>query len=135
MDKSYKIKKFENVILESIDEAFSSLGESAKKSIYFHLSQEFMIMRQDIPDKTDDFSDALQLIFGLGARMLEILIMTKLNEKIGSNYKWEGPNWLVPELTFTQYITLSKLFYEDNGKIGQVEVIIDGEEQRQEQRV
>jgi hypothetical protein len=122
-------------MLESIDEAFSTLGMSAKKSIYFHLSQEFMIMRQDIPDKTDDFSDALQQIFGLGARMLEILIMTKLNEKIGSNYKWEGPNWLVPELTFTQYITLLKLFYEDNGKIGQVEVIIDGEEQRQEQRI
>ncbi len=121
-------------MLESIDEAFSSLGESAKKSIYFHLGQEFMIMRQDIPDKTSDFSDALQQIFGLGARMLEILIMTKLNEKIGSNYKWEGPNWLVPELTFTQYITLSKLFYEDNGIIGQVEVIVDGEKQRQEQR-
>ncbi len=121
-------------MLETIDEAFSMLGERAKESIYFHLGQEFMIMRQDIPDKTSDFSDALQQIFGLGAQRLEILIMTKLHEKIGSSYKWEGPNWLVPELTFTQYVTLLKLFYEDNGKIGQVGVTIDGEEQRQEQR-
>lgn len=79
-------------------------------------------------------SDALEQIFGSGARTLEILIMKKLHEKIGSRYKWEGPNWLVPELTFSQYVELLKLFYEDSGKIGQVEVIINAGEQRQVQR-
>jgi hypothetical protein len=51
--------------------------------------------------------------------------MTKLHQKIKSKYKWEGPNWLVPELTFCQYVELLKLSYEDNGKISQSEVIID----------
>ena len=63
-------KKFENVLLETIDQAFSTLGENVKKSIYFHLNQKFMITKQDIPYRIDDFSDALEQIFGTGARML-----------------------------------------------------------------
>jgi hypothetical protein len=135
LNKNCEGKKFEDVLLETLDEALSALGETVKKSIYFHLKQKFLIAKQDIPYKIDDFSDALEQIFGLGAaRTLEILIMTKLHQKIRSRYKWEGPNWLVPELTFSQYVELLKSFYEDNGRIGQVEVIINAGEERQEQR-
>jgi hypothetical protein len=127
-------KKFENVLIETIDETFSTLGENVKNSIYFHLKQKFMISRQDIPDKIDDFSDALEQIFGLGAKSLQILIMAKLQKKIGSHYKWEGPAWLVPDLFFGQYVALMRLFFEDTGKICEVEVLFDAGEQRQEQR-
>jgi hypothetical protein len=133
--KNCEGKKFEDVLLETLDEALSTLGETVKKSIYFHLQREFLIAKQDIPYKINDFSDALEQIFGSGARTLEILIMTKLHQKIRSRYRWEGPNWLVPELTFSQYVELLKSFYEDNGKTGQVEVIIGAGEQRQEQRI
>ena len=134
MSKNCESKKFEVVLLETLDEALSTLGETVKKTIYFHLQHKFLIARQEIPYKIDDFSDAIEQIFGSGARTLEILIMTKLHQKIRSRYRWEGPNWLVPELTFSQYVELMKLFYEDNEKIGKVEVIIDAGEQRQEQR-
>lgn len=133
MSKNCENKKFEHVLLETLDEALSTLGENVKKTVYFHLQQKFLIAKQEIPYKIDDFSDALEQIFGLGARTLEILIMTKLHQKIKPSYKWEGPNWLVPELTFSQYIELLKLSYEDNGKISQVEVIIDAGDQRQKQ--
>jgi len=134
LGKNGDCKKFENLLTETIDEAFSTLGENVRKSIYFHLNQKFMITKQDIPYKIDEFSDALEQIFGIGARMLELLIMTKLQGKIRALYKWEGPNWLVPELTFSQYVSLLKSFYEDNGEIRQVEVIMDAGDQRQEQR-
>jgi len=127
-------KKFEGVLLESIDEAFSTLGDNVKKVIYFHLTDKFMITKMDIPNKIDDFSDALEKIFGLGARKLEILIIAKLHDKINCDYEWKGPNWLVPDLTFRQYVELSKSHYEDREKTVQIEVIIDGEEQQQEQR-
>jgi hypothetical protein len=127
-------KKFEQILLDSIDEAFSTLGESVKKSIYFHLEHKFMIARQDIPYSIDNFSDALERIFGLGARHLEILIMKKLHEKITCFYEWNGPSWLVPDLTFRKYVELMRLCYEDKGKIGEVEVWIDAEE-KQEQHV
>ncbi len=133
LSKDCEDKKFEVILLETLDEALSTLGENVKKTIYFHLQHKFLIAKQEIPNRIDDFSDALEQIFGSGARTLEILIMKKLHQKIKSRYKWEGPNWLVPELTFSQYVELLKVFYEDNCKIGQVEVIIDAGEQRQEQ--
>lgn len=134
MGKNRGGEKFEQILLDSIDEAFSTLGESVKKSIYFHLEHKFMIARQDIPYSIDNFSDALERIFGLGARHLEILIMKKLHEKITCFYEWNGPSWLVPDLTFRKYVELMRLCYEDKGKIGEVEVWIDAEE-KQEQHV
>ncbi len=127
-------KKFESVLLESIDEAFSTLGENVKRVIYFHLTEKFMITKQEIPSKIEDFSDALEKIFGSGARKLEILVIAKLHDKISCDYKWKGPNWLVPDLTFKQYVELSKSYYEDTTQIVQIEVLVDAEEQKQEQR-
>lgn len=118
--------KFEQILLSSIDEALSILGENAKRSLYLYLENVFMIAKQDIPYKFDDFSEALNRIFGLGTRQLEILIMKKLHEKITGQYGWEGPKWLVPDLTFRKYVELTRLRYEDAGKVEEVEVITVG---------
>ena len=133
MDKKYNSKKFEEVLQDSIDEAFSSLGEAVKASIYFHLEHKFMIAKQDIPWRIKDFSYALERIFGLGAKHLELLIMKKLYEKVNCLYRWEGPKWLVPNLTFKEYVELVRIAYANEKKIGTVEVIVDAGE-KQEQR-
>ena len=49
LSKNCEDMKFELVLLETIEEALSILGENAKKSIYFHLQQKFLIAKQDIP--------------------------------------------------------------------------------------
>ena len=132
MSKRKREKNFNQILLESIDKAFLTLGENSKSTIYFHLECEFAISRHDIPDRVGDFSDALEQIFGLAARQLEILIMKCLNEKVFCTYKWVGPNWLLPDLTFTKYVKLVELWCEDTKKIGKVEVILDvGEQQEQ----
>jgi len=133
LDKKNHYKKFEDVLQDSIDEAFSSLGEAVKASIYFHLEHKFLITRQDIPRRIEDFSDALERIFGLGAKHLELLIMKNLYEKVNCSYRWEGPKWLVPDLTFKKYVELIKIGYDYEEKIGTVEVMVDAGEQ-QEQR-
>lgn len=125
--------KFNEILQESIDEALSSLGENVRESIYFHLELNFKIPQKDIPSRIDDFSTALERIFGIGAHHLELLIMKKLHEKTSCLFKWEGPKWLVPDLSFTKYVELIKLFFEDNRRIGEFEVIIDAG-QRAEQR-
>lgn len=51
MSENQREKTFEQVLLESVDEAISILGESVRASIYFHLEKEFRIARQDIPNK------------------------------------------------------------------------------------
>lgn len=133
MDKKNNPKKFEEVFQESVEEALSSLGEAVKISLYYHLEHNFMIPKKDIPCRVDDFSDALEKIFGVGAQHIELLIMKKLNEKVSCLYKWEGPSWLVPDLTFQKYVKLLKISYEDeNVPAVDVEVIVDaGEKQKQ----
>jgi hypothetical protein len=127
-------KRFAVILLDSIDEALTTLGPNVKLSIYFHLETKFAISKQDIPDRIEDFTCAIEKIFGDAAKPLEILIMKHLNQKAQCNYKWQGPKWLVPDLTFEKYVKLIRLALEDNGITGDVEVVLDARE-KPEQRI
>lgn len=118
-------KEFDDILLESIDEALLALGEKSKTSIYYHLQSEFLLFKNEIPSRVSDFSNAIERIFGEAARFIEILIMKCLQKKVKCSYEWDGPNWLVPDLTFAKYVKLMKVWYEDNEPVGDVEVIID----------
>jgi hypothetical protein len=127
-------RKFGKILLDSIDEAFLTLGESARSMIYLQLESKFAIPKGDIPDRTEDFSDALEQVFGVAARQLEILIMKCLNEKVDCTYKWVGPKWLVPDLTFTKYVKLLELSYEDKEEeTGRVEVLLNAGRKQEKQ--
>ncbi|NLF89578.1 hypothetical protein GX563_12250 [Candidatus Bathyarchaeota archaeon] len=126
MAKTRNETKFDNILLEAIDTAFTALGQNVKFSIYFNLEAKFGLPKKDIPDKISDFSDALDKIFGQAARSLEILIMKYLNEKVKCSYSWVGPEWLVPDLTFEKYVKLVRISVEEAGKKGDVEVLFDG---------
>ena len=117
MAKQSPTKSFQQILLEAIDEALASLGENVKTSIYFHLEDSFNVKRQDIPQKTDDFSDALERIFGLGAKHLELLFIKSLHAKIGVTCKWPAPEWplckwVVPEKTFQECVHLIQQSFE-----------------------
>jgi hypothetical protein len=109
---------FCNLLLESIDAALLSLGKPVKSSIYFHLENSCSISKGEIPFRIEDFQNALEKIFGLGARHLEILFIKSLYEKLRTQYKWEMPRWVIPELTFKEYITIVK---EDLEKLNPVD--------------
>jgi len=99
-----KGKAFEKLLIEAVDEALASLGESAKQSIYFHLENKFEIAKNDIPHRLKDFADGLEKIFGLGAHFIEILIMKNLFEKIGQPLEWNKSK----ELVFVDYVAAAK---------------------------
>jgi hypothetical protein len=80
-------KAFNKLLLEAVDSALSSLGDSARQSIYFHLEKKFDIRRDDIPGRVEDFDHGLERIFGAGTRFLEVMIMKKLYEELGSKGK------------------------------------------------
>jgi len=73
--------EFEKLLVEAIDENLSSLGESPKQAILFHLENTFNIKKQEISNNIAGFDDALQKTFGPGACFLETLIINKLCEK------------------------------------------------------
>jgi hypothetical protein len=101
-----KTMKFEEVLMEAIDEGLSLLGESSKQAIYFHLEKTFKMNRVDIPYRIEEFTDAIEKIFGTGAKILEIQIMKCLFKKVGSTFKHYPKQ---KNLTFTEYIAAVKL--------------------------
>ena len=101
-----KTMNFEEVLLEAIDEGLSVLGESAKQSVYCHLGKTFKMNRLDIPYRLEEFTDAIEGIFGAGAKILEIQIMRCLFKKVGYTFKHYPKQ---KNLTFTEYIAAVKL--------------------------
>ncbi len=99
---------FDRILTEAIDTAFSSLGNSAKQAIYFHLKDKFKITRNDIPNRLKDFDEGLEKIFGRGAGFLEILIMKNLHERVGQPLEWDEGK----ELAFIDYVNAAKHSYE-----------------------
>jgi len=99
---------FCNIVLEAIDEGLTSLGESSKKKIYFHLEKTFGIRKRQIPLRINDFSDALERIFGSSAKHLEILLIKRLHTKVQTRYKGDASKWVASELTFEEYVRIVK---------------------------
>jgi hypothetical protein len=103
---------FNKLLTEAIDSAFSTLGDSAKQSIYFHLQDKFKIARSDIPKRPKEFEAGLEKIFGSGSKFLEILIMKKLYEKTGQPLEWDENT----ELAFVDYVAAAKRNYSKKNK-------------------
>lgn len=107
---------FNGLLLEAIDEVLSSLGESPKTAIYYHLEEAFNIKRLEIPERFNDFSSALEQIFGVGATHLEILFMKSLYAKVRGAREFASCEWVVPEVTFKAYVDIMRQNYEEASK-------------------
>jgi hypothetical protein len=103
---------FYDALLIAIDEAFLSLGEQARETIYFHLGNTMGIKKQEIPFRIYDFQNALEKIFGIGARSLEIMILKHLHKELKTTYKWNMPRWVIPDITFQEYLRKARKDYE-----------------------
>ncbi|MEM2463251.1 MAG: hypothetical protein QXY07_01040 [Candidatus Bathyarchaeia archaeon] len=104
-------KTFDELLLEAVDEALSTLGDSAKQSIYFHLQDKFKISREDIPKRISEFAEGLEKIFGLGARFLEIMIMKRLYTYIGQPLEWDEQK----EFVFVNYVEAARAAFKKLG--------------------
>ncbi|NWG10253.1 hypothetical protein HXY33_00640 [Candidatus Bathyarchaeota archaeon] len=74
---------FSKLLLDAVEESLSSLGDSPKQAILFHLESSFNIKKEHIPENITEFTKALEKIFGPGANYLEKLIIKRLYEKLG----------------------------------------------------
>ena len=100
-----KTTNFEELLIQSIDEGLSVIGESAKKVVYAYLEKTFKMNRLDIPHRIEEFTKAIESIFGNGAKIFEIQIMKSLFNKVGYTVKqYSGQK----NLTFIEYIAAIK---------------------------
>ena len=74
--------KFKAAVIEAVDESFASCSKLDKQAIYFHLENAFKIKKQEIPCKIEGFSDAIEQMFGVGAKLIEIRIIEALHSRI-----------------------------------------------------
>ena len=98
-----KQSEFDKLLVSAIDDALGSLGESVKRSIYFHIENKFKVTRNEIPKNLEEFQGGLEKIFGAGARFIEIQIMRNLHRKIGLPLKMESENF-----EFVEYVGTAK---------------------------
>jgi len=96
---------FEELLLESVDEGLSSLGESVKRAVYNNLKKTFKIEKHTIPHRIDKFANAIEKLFGDGAKLLEIQMMKRLYEKVGHNVEYFPET---NDLLFLQYVEAAK---------------------------
>ncbi len=90
----------EATLLSAVDESLSSFGDSFKQVIYFQLANTYHIKKHEIPNKINEFADAIEEIFGIGAKLIEMKIIKALYEKVGEfTYIAEKE-----DLIFTEYI-------------------------------
>lgn len=114
---------FEKLLLEAVDAGLSSLGDSSKHAIYFHLDENFSIKKEQIPSRINDFAGAIENIFGIGANYLEILIMKRLYEKVGGTLEWDDS----ARLAFTNYVAAAKRVFQEKEKARTKEGLIECE--------
>jgi hypothetical protein len=90
----------EATLLSAVDESLSSFGDSFKQVIYFQLANTYHIEKHEIPARINEFADALEEIFGIGAKLIEMKIIKAVYEKVaGFTYIAEKE-----DLIFTEYI-------------------------------
>jgi hypothetical protein len=91
---------FEEALAEAIDEVFESLGEDVKQSMYRYLENNYSIRKLQIPTMIENFTGAVESIFGCAAKLVELKIIERLQSKArGFIYKPKNTEFL-----FTDYL-------------------------------
>ena len=103
---SARSTEFGKLLQDAVDEALTTLGESVKQAIYFHIEKRFNVPKDNVSEKLEDFQLGLERIFGVGARFIEILIMKNLHSKIGLPLKIDDD-----ELEFVKYVNAAEARY------------------------
>jgi hypothetical protein len=119
-----KSQKFDAALLNAVDFAFNSLGKSCRQALYFHLKTTFLISRTEIPEKVEEFDDAVRLIFKGGAGFLERLILEKLCESFEIKFKEKNPLSFVEAISKVGGMVLEReslLAVSDFGEVAVVE--------------
>jgi hypothetical protein len=77
---------FNEVLLEAIGEALVVIGEPAKKILYFHIQNKYLLKPNEISSKPELLILALKNVLGVGGCFVEALIVKKLCEKYQLDY-------------------------------------------------
>jgi hypothetical protein len=103
---SVKEMIFIEALRDSVDEALSYLGEESKQVVFCHLDRKYGLTRLEIPYRIEEFSEAMERVFGNAAKILQALIMKALFKKIRQPIQLLGS---ANNLDFNSYIQSTRV--------------------------
>jgi hypothetical protein len=74
--------RFSEVFLESINQTFSKLGTKIKPLLYSILKTHYKLDQNNLPNRTADFVNAIEQIFGASAALVEVEIMKNIGQEV-----------------------------------------------------
>ena len=83
-------------------------GDLSNEVIYLHLEEAFNINKHEIPQKIEEFVNAIEETFGFGAKILQIQILKHLHKKAGYSFKYYSKNG---DLKLTDYVAALRQFF------------------------
>ena len=101
--------KFKAAVIEAIEESFVSFRNLDKQAIYFNLERAFELKQEEIPNRIEEFADAIENIFGVGAKLIEIRIIEALHKRI-HNFTFVPKNGTV---VFKEYAVSLRAFLRE----------------------
>ena len=95
-------------IVEAVDASLDSFGASVKQVVYYQLEKSYHVRKQDIPRRIEEFVTAVEGIFGVGARLIEMRILETLYARTsGFAYFPESQ-----DLVFKDYVRSIRSFFQ-----------------------
>jgi len=116
LDKTSAKRKFDQLLIEAIDETLASLGVPVKNMLYFQLENCFNMPKEEIPNHIDEFTGIMHKIFGLGASRLEVKFLKNLKLKIDFGTEINGceltlSDWIINDESFKEYVNCMRKSY------------------------
>ncbi len=86
--------ELDRLLVESLDESFATiLGEIPKKTLFDLLEKNHVIIKSRIPEKLNEFTTAMDTVFGTTtSKVLESIVVKGLYSKLALTYI-ERPDW------------------------------------------
>lgn len=86
--------ELDRLLVESLDESFAAiLGEIPKKTLFDFLEKSRAITKNRIPEKLNEFTAAMDTVFGTTtSRVLESIVVKGLYSRLALTYI-ERPDW------------------------------------------
>ncbi len=71
----------DRAILEAIENTLTCFGEAFKQFVYYELSKTYRMKKHEIPSRINEFANAIEGMFGDGAKLIEMKIIQHLHTK------------------------------------------------------
>jgi hypothetical protein len=92
---------FETAVGQAVNDTLSALGENTKQAIYSHLKKAYGLNKDEIPNKIEVFSKAVEETLGSVGKLIEIKIIEKLHSQY-VDFRFAPKNG---KLDFVEYVT------------------------------